>query len=159
MICEYNKPCFDELVRENLLKNIVLLNHISIHFSWCCLMLWSHMPWIYIYIYIYSAYICDLRHKFFTQLTNLSYLNQVVHFFLQNVSFSCSVNCLWLYIWCFFCLASDIWYSVGYALEETEVEEKEPAKVTQNNNKLEYRKQGVISGFKVASNPDYNVER
>ncbi|KAH7682713.1 G patch domain-containing protein 1 [Dioscorea alata] len=46
-----------------------------------------------------------------------------------------------------------------YALEETEVEEKEPAKVTQNNNKLEYRKQGVISGFKVASNPDYNVER
>ncbi|KAM0944272.1 putative G patch domain-containing protein [Dioscorea sansibarensis] len=49
--------------------------------------------------------------------------------------------------------------AVRYELEETEVEEMEPAKVTQNNNKLEYRKQGVISGFKVASNTDYNVER
>ncbi|KAJ0989095.1 hypothetical protein J5N97_007451 [Dioscorea zingiberensis] len=46
-----------------------------------------------------------------------------------------------------------------YELEETEVEEVEPAKIIRDNHKLEYRKQGVLSGFKVASNPDYNVER
>lgn len=42
----------------------------------------------------------------------------------------------------------------------TEVEEEEPSRATTENKlKLEYRKQGVLSGFKVASSSEYNLER
>lgn len=51
-------------------------------------------------------------------------------------------------------------YASGFEYVGMEVEEEEPSKVIKNNKlQLEHRKQGVLSGFKVASSSDYNSKR
>lgn len=48
----------------------------------------------------------------------------------------------------------------GFEYVGMEVQEEEPSKeIPDKKLKLEYRKQGVLPGFKVASSSDYSLER